>query len=79
MTKDEIETVRAIVRMECDAAFKQHLSAMVSGCIAPLAEAIAQVQENQNEITRGQLLVEKMLVSQLPPDDEDWRESLGED
>jgi hypothetical protein len=76
MTKDEIETVRAIVRMETNAAIKQHLSAMVTACIAPLMEAVGQIQENQCEISRGQLLVEKSL---LPPDHgEPWRESLDE-
>lgn len=78
MTKDEIETIRAIVRMETNAAIKQHLYALTAGCLAPIATALEQVLQNQKLLSDGQTLVERSLIDR-PDDGEPWRESLEPD
>jgi hypothetical protein len=62
MTKDEMETIQTIIRVE--------LCSLTEACIAPLSVAVAQVLERQIQI-------EKALAAMGPDDDgEDWRRSL---
>ena len=81
MTKDELTAVRMVIRHEIAVALRDHLSSFAKACMGPVCEALGEVLENQKEISRGQLLVEKHLASdslndETDSDGEGWRESL---
>lgn len=68
---------RAEIRSIVNEALAVHLRTFAVACVAPLCDAIAELQKSTGMLVDGQALIEKHLAGAFRDDDaEPWRESL---